>query len=326
MFDMKKQLMWSKLKVGVVITLALITLFFTMFFAGGIEDIVSPKINLKAQIQDVKGLRQGSPVWLSGIEIGAVRAIHLHPEFGTVVVLSVKKNAIQYVKKDSHASVLTMGLLGDKYVELSPGTPQAGAVEPGDMIAGAAQLELKDVMEVGTVSIQRMSDFIKKLDNLLTKIEKGEGTVSKFLTDPAFYDNLRDATKSLSLTLKDIRDARGTIKLLMEDPALYNNLLAASSSLEGLSKKMNEGSGTLKMMIEDPTLYNRLLTAAASLEEFSAKSKSVMEKIDKGEGVAGTLVNDEEMAAELKDTVTELKQLLKDIKADPKKYFKFSVF
>ncbi len=326
MFDMKKQLMWSKLKVGAVITLALITLFFTVFFAGGIEDLLSPKINVKAQIQDVKGLRQGSPVWLSGVEIGSVKAIQLHPEFGTVITLSVKKSAMKYVKKDSHASVLTMGLLGDKYVELSAGTAKAGVIQPDDMIAGAAQLELKDVMEIGTVSIQRMSDFIRKLDNLLTKIEKGEGTVTRFLTDPTLYDNLRDATKSLSLTLKDIRDARGTMKLLMEDPALYNNLLAASSSLEGLSRKMNESSGTLRRMIEDPALYNRLLAATVSLEEFSTKFNSVLEKIDKGDGVAGTLVNDKEMAGELKDTVAELRQLLKDIKTDPKKYFKFSVF
>jgi phospholipid/cholesterol/gamma-HCH transport system substrate-binding protein len=326
MFDVKKQLMWSKLKVGAVITLALATLFFTVFFAGGIENILSPKVEVQAQIHDVKGLRKGSPVWLSGIEIGSVKEIHLHPQYGAVITLALNKSAMQYVKKDSRASVLTMGLLGDKYVELSAGTPEAGIIKPGDMIAGAAQLELKDVMEVGTVSIQRMSDFIKKLDNLLTKIERGEGTVTKFLTDPTLYDNLRDATKSLSLTLKDIRDARGSIKLLMEDPALYNNLLAASSSLEGLSRKMNESSGTLKKMIEDPTLYNRLLATTASVEEFSTKLNSVLEKIDKGDGLAGTLMNDKELAKELKDTVAEMRQLVKDIKADPKKYFKFSVF
>lgn len=326
MFDMKKQLMWSKLKVGAVITLALITLFFTMFFAGGIDNLLSPKINVKAQMQDVKGLREGSPVWLSGIEIGSVKAIHLHPEFGTVITLSVKKSAMKYVKKDSHASVLTMGLLGDKYVELSAGTPQTGAIQAGDMIAGAAQLDLKDAMEVGTVSIQRMSDFIKKLDNLLTKIEKGEGSLSKLLIDPALYDNLADATKSLSLGLKDLRHAQGTLKLLVEDPSLYNNLLAASSSLEGLSRKMNESSGTLKKMIEDPALYNKLLATTVSLEESSAKFNSVLEKVDRGDGVAGTLMNDKEMARELKDTVTELRQLVKDIKTDPKKYFKFSVF
>ena len=53
---------------------------------------------------------------------------------------------------------------------------------------------------------------------------------------------------------------------------------------------------------------------------------SILEKIDKGEGVANALIKDRELAKELKDTVTELKELLKNIKDHPKKYFKFSVF
>jgi phospholipid/cholesterol/gamma-HCH transport system substrate-binding protein len=326
MFDLKKQLMWSKLKVGVVITLALITLFFTVFFAGGIENIVSPKVELKAKIHDVKGLRKGAPVWLSGIEIGSVRDISLHPRYGAVITLSLKKNAAQYIREDSRASVLTMGLLGDKYVELSVGTQEAGLIKPGDVIEGASQLEIKDVMETGTASIQKMTDFIDKMEHLVTRIEKGEGTMSRLLSDPALYDNLRDSAKTLSLTLKDIRDARGSVRLLMEDPTLYHNLLSASSSLEVFSRKMNESSGTLKKMIEDPALYDKLLTASASVEQFSGKLNALADEIDKGEGVAGSILKDKELARELKETVTEIRELLKDIKGDPKKYFKFSIF
>lgn len=326
MFDLKKQLMWSKLKVGVVITLALITLFFTVFFAGGIENILSPKVELKAKIQDVKGLRKGAPVWLSGIEIGSVKDISLHPRYGAVITLALKKGAAQYIRQDSHASVLTMGLLGDKYVEVSAGTQEAGPIKPGDVIAGASQLEIKDVMETGTASIQKMTDFIDKMDHLVTKIDKGEGTMSRLLSDPALYDNLRDSSKTLSLTLKDLRDARGSVRLLLEDPTLYNNLLSASSSLEGFSRKMNESSGTLKKMIEDPALYDKLLTASASVEQFSGKLNALADEIDKGEGVAGSLLKDKELARELKETVTEVRELLKDIKGDPKKYFKFSIF
>jgi phospholipid/cholesterol/gamma-HCH transport system substrate-binding protein len=89
---------------------------------------------------------------------------------------------------------------------------------------------------------------------------------------------------------------------------------------------MNESSGTLRKMIEDPALYDKLLTATASVEEFSGKLNAILEKIDKGEGVAGTLVQDKELSKELKETVAEIRDLLKDIKEDPKKYFKFSIF
>ncbi|MCL5023852.1 MAG: MlaD family protein [Nitrospirae bacterium] len=326
MFELKKQLMWSKLKVGAVITLALITLFIVVFFAGGIESLLSPSVELTAQIHDVRGLRKGSPVWLSGVEVGTVKSIKLDPRYGTTVTLAIKDKALHFINKDAQASVLTMGLLGDKYVEISQGSAAAGPIRAGDMIKGASQIELKDVMEVGTTSIQRMSDFINKLDHLVTKIETGQGSISKFLTDPTLYENLKDATKNLSLTLKDIKDAKGTVKLLMDDPTLYHNLVSASSSLEGFSRKMNDSSGTLKKMIEDPALYDNLLRATTSIEESGTKLNAVLERIDKGEGVAGALVKDKELSKDLKETVVELKGLVKDLREHPKKYLKFSLF
>jgi phospholipid/cholesterol/gamma-HCH transport system substrate-binding protein len=319
MFDMQKQLKWSKLKAGLVITLALVILFMTVFFAGNIEDILLPKVELKARIQDVKGLRKGSPVWISGTEVGSVKDINLHPEYGTIVTFSVKESSLPFIKKDSRATVLTIGLLGDKYVELSTGSPQAGQITPKDIIQGVSQIELQDVVETSAASIEKMTEFIKRLDSLAEKIEKGGGTIGKFFNDPAIYDNLKNSTKTLSLVLEDLNNSRGTLKMLAEDPSLYNKMLSATSSLEEFTKTLNRSSGSLKKFAEDPALYENLNKALVQLT-------SLLETIEKGKGIAGTLIKDEELAKELKETIQALKELTKDIKENPKKYFKFSVF
>jgi phospholipid/cholesterol/gamma-HCH transport system substrate-binding protein len=319
MFDIKKQFLWSKLKVGLVMTLALFTLVITVFFAGSIENLLSPKVELEAQIQNVKGLREGAPVWVSGIEVGSVKNISLHPQYGTVVSLSVNKKALEFLRKDSEASILTMGLLGDKYIELSGGSPKAEPIKPGDMINGAAMIDLKDVVEISASSIKKMSDFVNKLDRLVAEIEKGEGTVVKFLTDPEIYDNLRDISKNLSVVLHEIRDGQGTIPMLLHDPSLYNRMLAATSSVEEFTLVLNNRQGTLRRLAEDPTLYENLNRAAQQLS-------SIMEKIESGEGIAGELITDKELASDLKDTITEIRELTKDMKENPKKYFKFSLF
>jgi phospholipid/cholesterol/gamma-HCH transport system substrate-binding protein len=251
MFDIKKQFLWSKLKVGRVMTLALFTLFITVFFASSIENLLSPKVELNAQIQNVKGLRKGAPVWVSGIEVGSVKNISLHPEYGTIVTLAVNKNTLDFLRKDSEASILTMGLLGDKYIELTGGSPKAEPIKPGDMINGMAVIELKDVVEISASSIKKMSDFINKLDHLVTKIEMGEGTVARFLTDPDIYENL-DISATLSVVLHEIKDGQGTVRMLLQDPTLYEKLVATTSSLEELSRKLNNGSGTLNKLTEDP--------------------------------------------------------------------------
>ena len=174
MADPKRQLRWSQLKVGFLITLALAILLLAIFFAGGIESLFSPTTKLRLQFRDVKGLRIGAPVWIRGTEVGSVNDIDLDPVYGTVVVVAVYKNLLPFVKKDSQASILTMGLLGDKFIELSPGSPLAEQIRPNEMIKGTAQVELTDIVETSAATIQRMTEFIDKLDRLVVGIEKGE--------------------------------------------------------------------------------------------------------------------------------------------------------
>ena len=367
MADIKKQLQWSKLKVGGVITLALLVLLVTVFFAGNIEDLFMRKVLLKASFKDVKGLRKGAPVWIFGTEVGSVQEIDLNPAYGTVVSMRINKSALPYIQKDSKASILTMGLLGDKYVEIGGGSATAGPIHPGEMIQGIAQIEFKDVMETSAVTIETMTSFIKKLESLVTKIEEGQGTMAKFLNDPSVYTNLNKTTQTLSSIAEEIRTSQGTLKMLIDDPSFYNKILATASNLEDVSRTMKESSGTLKKLVEDPSVYNKVSEAASHVEIFSKKLEafstkleesqgtlkkliedptlyenlnhgakqvsSILEQIDKGEGLAAALLRNKDLVRELDETLVqfkktsqELEALVKDIKTNPKRYLKFSIF
>ena len=326
MLDIKKQLMWSKLKVGLVVTLSLVILFLTIFFAGNIKDIFLPKVQIKAQIQDVMGLRRGSPVWYSGIEIGSVKNIELHPKYGIIVTMSIDYDTLKFIKKDSKALILTMGLLGDKYVEISTGSPDAESIKPGDIIEGATQIAIRDIVNASSQSLTTITQFVEKLESLLEKFEKSEGTIAKFLTDPSIYNNLKDTTVTLTEVVKDFKESQGSLKMFIEDPSIYNRMLDAASSLEDFSAKLNKGSGTLKMLVENPEIYENLSKASQELS-------NILEHINSGEGVAGSLVSDKELAIEMKDSLVELKiainefnELIAEIRENPDKYIKFSVF
>jgi phospholipid/cholesterol/gamma-HCH transport system substrate-binding protein len=326
MFDMKKQLTWSKLKVGLVISLALLLVFLTVFFAGGIKGLFTPEIRIQAQIRDVRGLREGSPVWYSGVEIGKVDKIELSPECGTLVTMSINKNAARLIKADVKATILTLGLLGDKYVELSNGSQGAEPIKSGDVIGGAPQIELQDIVNASAKSIQKITEVLDKFTGFLESVETNKGTIAKFFTDPSVYDNLKKTTHTLSLILKDFRESKGTVKMLMEDPSLYNKMLQAASSMEEFSKKINNGQGTLSKLAEDPSLYQNLNTASKQLS-------SILERIDAGEGTAGSLIRDKKLTNDMKETLSELKSsveefkdLIKDVREHPKRYLKFSIF
>jgi phospholipid/cholesterol/gamma-HCH transport system substrate-binding protein len=326
MFDTQKQLKWSKLKVGLVLTAALLILVVAVFFAANIQNIFTEKEELKIQFTDVMGLRKGAPVSILGIEEGSVKSIKLDPVYGVVVTVIVNTKSLKFVNKQSHATIMTMGLLGDKYIELSAGPPQGESIRPGEMIQGSAETGMRRVMETVGVAIEKIGQLIERMDNLVTRIEKGQGTIAKFLNDPTLYNNLTEAGRHLSAMLEEVRNSRGTMKLLIEDPSLYNKALATASSMEEFSKKLNESSGTLKKLIEDPELYEKLNKASSQLA-------SILEGIEKGKGTAGALIKDEELGKDLQNVLVEFKKLsveiealAKDIKEHPKKYFKFSLF
>ncbi|MFZ2196363.1 MAG: MlaD family protein [Thermodesulfovibrionales bacterium] len=353
MFEIKKQLMWSKLKIGIVISIALMTLLLTVIFTGDIADIISPKELIKVDIRDAAGLRTGSPVWFAGIEVGSVKSIGLSPQYGIIVTISVNREVMGYLKKDSHATVQTMGLLGDKYVELSSGSATAPALRHGEMLDGVAETSAQDMVATVEVLLKKMDDVVEQIGTLIKTIGEGQGTIAQLLRDPALYNNLKDASERISAMTAALQNGKGSAGKLISDDLLYNRLLAASESMERFGSKLDKEQGTLNRFVEDPALYDRLLGAASSFEDFStklskgqgtlnrliedpqvyenlaqssARLSAILQRIEKGEGTAGMLVRDEELAQELKDTIKELKELTSDIRENPKKYFKFSVF
>jgi phospholipid/cholesterol/gamma-HCH transport system substrate-binding protein len=320
MVDVKKQLQWSKLKVGSVITLALIVLIMTVFFAGNIGDLFARKVELKANFRDVGGLRRGAPVWLFGTEIGAVHGIHLNPTYGIVVNMSINRSALPYIKKDSNATVLTMGLLGDKYVEISAGSPSAELIKPREMIQGVSQIELQDVVKTGAMTIQTMTEFIKKLEALVTKIETGEGTFAKFLTDPSIHNNLTKTTHSLSLVAEELRTSQGTLRMLIDDPALYKKMMTVASNLEDTTRMIKESSGTMKRLVEDPTVYNKILEsvthvegASSKLEGFVMKLEGFATKMEESQGTLKKLIEDPGLYEDLDKGAKQLSSILGQI-------------
>jgi phospholipid/cholesterol/gamma-HCH transport system substrate-binding protein len=291
MFDLKKHLMWSKLKVGALVTAALVVILITVIFAGSLETLFSNHITVFAQIKDVRGLRSGSPVWLSGIEIGSVKDIRLHPEYGTLVTISISSDAAEFVRKDSTATVMTMGLLGDKYVEISNGTANSEKVGTKDVLKGKVQLEMADIVDATAGSLAKVSDVVEQLGMIVKKIDNKEGTVGLLLNDPSLFNNLKESTRSLSVTLREIETSNGSFRKLVKDPSMYDNL-----------------------------------------DKASRKISAVIEGIEQGKGAAGVMLKDEQTAQQLKDSVkglnelvNELKDMVKDIKANPKRYFKFSI-
>jgi len=353
MYNHKKALSWAQLKVGVVVTTALVVLFITVLFAGNIGELFAPKTKIHATFKDVKGLRRGAPVWFSSIEIGSVRSLEFIPQQKIMITMAIKPETIKYIRKNSVATILTLGLLGDKYVEISPGSKDSPLIGPNGTITGLSQIELKDIVETSQESIRKISDFVSMLEEILKKIEGGKGTVAKFLKDPAIYDNLQETAENLNKLSKNLTSGTGTAGKLLTDDTLYLDLSASAKDVRLFTSSLKESEGTVYKLIKDPALYDSFLSASTSLQRFAEdleksegslkkfiedkslyeninsvtrKMDIILSRIDRGEGLMGSLLTEDKLTTELKNTLDELNKLIRDIRKNPHKYFKFSIF
>lgn len=353
MYKRRKEITWSGLKIGIVITIALAVLFLAILFAGNLEELITRQASVYALFEDVKGMREGAPVWFSGVEVGSVKSIEFIPGDQIKVLSLIKYDVLKYLKKDSAAVIFTQGLLGDKYMEITPGTADTERLKDGDTIAGSIKIEIQDIVRTSQDSLEVMTDFIVKLESILEKIEGGEGTVAKFLTEPAIFNNLSDAIERLSGLLNKMESGEGSFGRLVNEGTLYDDSIAALADIKEFAGAIRSSGGTLNRLIKDPAIYEQFRQASELLNDFAERLatsngtlnkliedeslydnfrqvterlNTILESIEEEQGLMGSLINDKELTSELKSTLEELQLLLKDIKKQPGKYFKFSLF
>ncbi len=303
---------WGNLKVGALLTVVIAIMFWASFSGGG-TSIFDSKGKFVCYFANVNGLVSGSPVWMSGVEVGNVKSIsfeNLDSLRQVKVVCRVKKSVWDRLTLNARVQLGTIGFLGDKYVEVLPGTKGGPAIEEMQIVetvdAGSADALFKS----GEEAIDNAGAFVRELDTMLVRINRGEGTLGRMATDERLYSEMTELLARLTVLTNDLHKNQERI---------VSSLERTANSVGNLSTKVDDNTGTIGRLVNDPALYDNLTASTAKLD-------SVLRKINDAEGNLGLLVNDTAMYSEMTNLMVRLNNLITDIQANPRKYFKFSVF
>ncbi len=352
---------WSQVKVGIFIVFAL------LFFSGGIlvmgdkTKFFMPKGKLSVIMTDVAGLKIGAPVWLAGVDVGLVRGISFerpNQSNEVEILLEVNREALKKIGKDSKISVKTRGLLGEKYVDITPS--QFVAETPETRVYGTSVPKLDDVMQKAGVAFDR-------LNLAMDKMNQGEGTLGRLAKDPKLYDNLVKLTAELNTfsanvnrgegtlgrlsrsgepyeklmsilsraedSIRDIQQEEGTFSKLVHDRQLYDKLVAladksaqAADDVRELNKKLTSKESTIGKLLGEREFYDKGMALIERADKSVKAFEDIADRLNRGEGSAGKMLKDKEVYDRLSAMVDNLNLLVKDIKENPKRYVKFSLF
>ncbi len=322
----KGQLVWSRLKVGLLFLGAVGLLAAAALSIEGSTSLF--QTSYRAHFDDVVGLKVGAPVRIAGLNVGHVDDVRLLDSVLVVeVVFSIENTIIDRLRSDASAMVRAMSVLGDKILEISPGTPSQPTLEPNAILPGQVELEIVGIAPSAESTMLNLNRTLLEVRNLVVSIRKGEGTLGGLIAKDDIYVEMRQAiqnvdgmTKDLAGLIFNVQHGEGTVGKLMTSGELYDRLMIVTKQMNQLLVRFNQPDGTLaRIATDEGALYRRLDTIAAHGEHIVAR-------LDTGEGTVGKLLVDEEVYARVDKVLSEIEFLITDIQENPTRYFKFSVF
>ncbi len=243
------------------------------------------------------------------------------------VYLDIKQEYRVWVQRDSNISLGSIGLLGDKYVEVSLGRSDepplvveeefetwfgvetdevvviTGSTEPGfrELILGA-----NDVL----VNVEALSG---RLEEIMGGLGRGEGTVGQFLTNPEFFNNInrimalfQQTSERVAILTERLIEGPGTVPSLIREDDIYQSIRGISARMDEIVRRVEQGEGTLGKLSKDPSLYD-------SIEQTTASLKSITQRMEAGEGTLGKLSRDDQLYVDLRRTMDQMAVFLEAI-------------
>ena len=338
-----------EVRVGFFILVAAVLFVGFMVALGDIR--LAPGAKVYADFGFAGGLQQGTAVKLSGIRLGHVTELHILSRDSTPAaaasvaelgrgakaqvraVLALDDIAKPMLRQDVTFAVATSGLIGETYLELRPGNPDATPLPDGQPLRGvdAPQLHILELQvsalldavsgllvgpdaDNGTIGAA-VGQLLNTVNGVL--VDRRSDLVAMVTNAAAASGDLRSVLASVRHTVGDgedlrvmVSDGRTTLGLLKDDlPELIESSQAALTSLQALSDKANKSldAKALSSLLQDAS------SAAHRLEKISTDAQSIMTTIRRGEGTVGGLVQDPQL-------YDDIKEMLRDLKTHPWKF------
>jgi phospholipid/cholesterol/gamma-HCH transport system substrate-binding protein len=303
---------WGALKVGAILVIAIAMLFWASLSGGGTSIFESKKL-FSCYFKNVNGLISGSPVWMSGVEVGNVKSVkfvNIDSVKQVEVTFRVKNEATPMMTIGAGVQLGTIGFLGDKYVEIVPGPKGTPLHNELDVIPTFDVGDASAMFKAGEHALAKTGSLVGHLDTVLNRMSRGEGTLGQLSTNDKLYREMADLASSLT-KLSD--------GLSRNQERLTGSIEKSSNAIDKLVDKIDRSEGTVGGLMNDRALYNNLASTTARLD-------SIAMKLNGQSGSAGMIVNDTMLYSEVTDLVSRISSLVADMEKHPGKYFKFSVF
>ncbi len=354
----KEKVNWAELKVGILGLVALFFIVLLIFLLTGNMNWFQKKVPLHVYVSDAAGLGSGAPVRINGIQAGKVNTVGLSGDRNPTKVIKVDfevdQDMLKQLPVDSIASISSDNLLGSsKFLEINKGT-KPETLQAGATVKAADTREFDALVQQGYNVLDSMQAILGKVQDIVGQVENGKGTIGKLLVDETMYNSLQATVNQVQLLATTLNSKTGTLGHIINDNALYDQIQGVINRLDSITQGLQQGQGSAGLFLKDPKMYNDLDKAVTQLngvlndlnagkgtagqllkdDKIAKQISSTLEKVDvsldkvdvtidkvnSGQGTIGQLLVNPALYDAANGTTRELHELLKDFRANPKKF------
>ncbi|MDA3779319.1 MAG: MlaD family protein, partial [Bacteroidales bacterium] len=329
----------NTIKLGFFVTIGFLIIIFSIYFIGQQKGLFRQVFHISSIFKDVKGLKVGSNVRFSGINIGTVNNITMLNSYEVKVDFIIDKDVRKFIKMDAVAIIGSEGLMGNKNINIIAGDPGGEIITLDAIIKSEQAVELDDILIELHESSENVTFITKNLVDITDKINNGEGVFGKLFTDTTITKNLdiisyntAELTNNIAHITKNIDEEKGLLGKLLSDTAYINkfeytisditssanNINIASKNLIGITDKINNGKGMFGKVFTDTTFIENLAMSGKNINIASENLAKITKNINSGDGIINKLLTDSTLTDSLKITLYNLNKGIKEIDAAAK--------
>ncbi|MBC8094357.1 MAG: MCE family protein [Akkermansiaceae bacterium] len=283
-----------ELKVGtfVLVGLVLLGLLLLQFSKG--TSLFKPTYRLYVVASDIGGLKPSASVLMSGVQIGKVADIQLNPSGTNVTItLSIYKQFV--IRDDAEFSIKQAGFLGDNFVAINPRLNQGKELLDHGRAVAQEPFNLQEVARSAAGFVQRVDEAAKKLNDAISDVRKYALNEQTLTNLSATVNTMRQASERAMSTVDEIN-----LLFVTNGPTVsisVSNIAEASIELKDFARALN---GVLDKNSDS------IAASVKNVEDSTVLLKSILQDTRAGKGLAGTLLQDEQVAANVSDLVYNL--------------------
>ena len=318
----QKQLKWSGLKVGIVVLIGIFIFVFIISIVGTEQNIFSSTYQLKVFLPNIQGLVNGAMITLGGLKIGYVRNLQFTTKDGVngvEITMGVLSRYHASITNSSKGQIKTIGLLGDKYIDITIGNQGEQALAEYSFIP---MVDAFDIEMAGPQFKSALNDFTEVMSSakrITTSVEKGDGSVGRLIKHPNIANEMERFLRSLNGVMAAVEKKQGVLGKFVYDEPLSRNITDVSANLKSVTDQIRQGKGTMGKLVMDDKLYT-------NISSFTSRADSLMGKASADSSNVSKLINDSNFYNQLITLMRDLNFLLVDLKEHPERYIRVSVF